>query len=247
MKTDWDYTKLASHYIKRPDYCPAAIDDLCKLTASAAGATACDIGAGSGHLTKMLLDRGLVVTAVEPNDAMREVGQQVTANRGVNWVVGTGEATGLPDQQFDLVTFGSSFNTTDRRKALAETKRLLKPKGWFACMWNHRDLSDPLQAAVENFIKENIRGYGYGTRREDQTEAINSSGLFRQVHYIEASYVAKIAAEDYLDAWRSHGTLERQAGASFGSIIAGIEEIVRREDRILNVGYTTRIWAAQVK
>lgn len=247
MKTDWDYTKLASHYIKRPDYCPAAIDDLCKLTGSKPGTVACDIGAGSGHLTKMLLDRGLEVTAVEPNDAMREVGQQVTANRGVNWVIGTGEATGLPGNHFQLVTFGSSFNTTDRQKALLETARLLKPKGWFACMWNHRNLNDALQAAVENYIKDHIQGYGYGTRREDQTDAINASGLFREVHYIEASYVAKIAAEDYLDAWRSHGTLERQAGASFSSIIAGIEEIVRREDRILNVGYTTRIWTAQKK
>ena len=245
MKTDWDYTKLASHYIKRPDYCPAAIDDLCKITGSKPGTTAGDIGAGSGHLTKMLLDRGLSVTAVEPNDAMREVGKQVTQNRGVNWVIGTGENTGLPTQHFQLVTFGSSFNTTERGAALKETSRLLKPRGWFACMWNHRDLNNPLQAEVESYIKENIHGYGYGTRREDQTDVINASELFQEVHYLEASYVAKIAAEDYLDAWRSHGTLERQAGSSFSSIIAGIEQLVRREDAILNVGYTTRIWTAQ--
>ena len=113
-----------------------------------------DVGAGSAHLTKLLVARGCNVAAVEPNDAMRAVGMRVTANKPVQWHVGTGEATGQPDNAFDAVTFGSSFNTTDRPEALRETQRILRPNGWFACLWNHRDLNHSLQAEVERLHQE---------------------------------------------------------------------------------------------
>jgi|KBSSwiStaDraftv2_1062776.scaffolds.fasta_scaffold63801_4 ubiquinone/menaquinone biosynthesis C-methylase UbiE len=247
MGEQWDYTKLAAHYLKRPDYAAAAIDQLCELALIQPGALVCDVGAGSGHLTKELVARGYVVTAVEPNAAMREVGESVTRDKGVRWFTGTGEQTGQPDHVFDMVTFGSSFNTTDRSASLKETARILKPRAWFACLWNHRDLTDPIQAAVEDFIKSSIAGYGYGSRREDQTEVINGSGLFEPVQFLEASYVATLATVDYVGAWRSHATLAQQAGDKFPSIISGIERLVAPNGGTLQVRYTTRLWAARLK
>lgn len=55
-----------------------------------------------------------------------------------------------------MVTFGNSFNVCNRKEALKETARILKPKGWFAYMWNHRDLNYLTQASIENFIKNKI-------------------------------------------------------------------------------------------
>ncbi|RMD85332.1 MAG: methyltransferase domain-containing protein, partial [Candidatus Dadabacteria bacterium] len=135
MKTTWDYTELAPHYLNRPDYAEDAIDELVKISGVSSGDKVCDIGAGSAHLTRMLAARGLEVTAIEPNDAMREVGISTTKDLpNVTWVEATAENTTMPDREFHLVTFGSSFNVTDRLKALKETKRILKPGGWFACM-----------------------------------------------------------------------------------------------------------------
>src|SRR5579885_1706085 len=127
MKTEWDYTALADAYLKRPDYSDALVDAMVRI-AGPASRRACDIGAGVGHLTLMLLRRGFDVTAVEPNDAMRRNGSARTAgSAAVRWTVGTGEESGQPDGSFDLVTFGSSFNVTDRRAALRETARILQP------------------------------------------------------------------------------------------------------------------------
>lgn len=54
----------------------------------------------------MLAARGLKVTAVEPNDAMRANGIKRTAEfADVRWHEGTGEATGQAAQAFDAVTF----------------------------------------------------------------------------------------------------------------------------------------------
>ncbi len=247
MKIKWDYTKLAPHYLNRPDYAVAAIDKFCDLAELRAGATVCDVGAGSAHLTKVLVNKGYLLTAVEPNDAMRKVGMSVTKDQTVNWADGTGEDTGQLNHAFDAVTFGSSFNTTNRPQALQETGRILKPGGWFACLWNHRDLNHPLQAKVEKLIQSKIEGYGYGTRREDQTDVIKASGLFEEPQYIEASYVADILAEAYVDAWRSHGTLQRQAGDQFYQIIDEIANICAQQGEIIKVGYTTRLWAAKLK
>ncbi|WP_026972594.1 class I SAM-dependent methyltransferase [Aliagarivorans marinus] len=249
MKTEWDYTNLAKAYLKRATYSSDAIDTLFELAKIKAGDTACDVGAGVAHLTKELLSRDLQVTAVEPNDEMRKYGKlETSASANVTWFEGTGEQTGQADQAFDLVTFGSSFNVTDRLVTLAETKRILKPNGWFACMWNHRDLDDPFQHEIESIIKSHIDGYNYGTRREDQTEVINQSGLFEDVHYIEGQVEHYQTKEDLIEAWRSHATLERQAGDKFSAIIDAIQALVDGypEDKI-KVPYTTRMWCAKLK
>jgi SAM-dependent methyltransferase len=250
MSTAWDYSKLAKYYDKRADYSLEAIAallgvarrDFPDLRAVA------DIGAGTGKLTCLLMDNGLDIDAVEPNNEMRAFGQQNSARRRhgkVQWHVGTGERTGLAPGKFQLVTFGSSFNVTDRAKALQETSRILVPGGWFACMWNHRDLDDPLQARIERVIAGLVPGYNYGSRREDQTSVIRASGLFGDVVRIEGPVTFHISKADYVDAWLSHATLERQAGGDFQRVVKAIEREVGDVES-LAVPYTTRIWCARL-
>lgn len=249
MKTEWDYTDLAEAYLKRPDYSDAAIDELFSLIDIPLGSPVCDIGAGVAHLTLKLAKRQMKIKAVEPNDAMRALGIKRTESfNNVSWSEGTGEETGQPSDTFSLVTFGSSFNVTDRPRALKETKRLLKKNGWFAAMWNHRDLYDPIQKSIEDIIRAAIPEYGYGTRREDQTEVINASGLFSLVHQIEGSVTHRQSVSEMVEAWRSHATLHRQAGHKFDNIIESIENLLLsfgKEEFV--IPYTTRIWAAQLK
>lgn len=248
MKTEWDYTTLADAYLKRPDYADAAIDAMLSIAGVEVGDTLCDVGAGVAHLTLMLAARGLDVAAVEPNDAMRANGIKRTESLGnVRWHEGTGEASGQPSQAFDMVTFGSSFNVCDRTQALKETARILKPRGWFACMWNHRQLDDPVQAQIEAIIKQRVSGYGYGTRREDQTTVINSSGLFGPVVHLDARVMHEQSVAECVEAWRSHATLERQAGAAFHEVVAAIEDyLLSLGTPSIQVPYSTNIWVARL-
>lgn len=253
MKTIWDYTALADAYLKRPDYAEAAVDALLAVAAVEAGDPVCDLGAGVAHLTRMLAVRGLHVAAVEPNDAMRAHGRARTVEwPEVNWFEGTGENSGQPDAAFVLATFGSSFNVCDRLAALAETARILKPHGWFACLWNHRDLTDPLQAEIEATIRARVPNYGYGTRREDQTPVIEASGLFGPVVHLDARVVHHQTRDECVEAWRSHATLQRQAGADFPAVVEAIANLL--DERIMDRGiandgidipYTTNIWMAR--
>lgn len=249
MKTEWDYTDLAAAYLKRPDYAQSAIDGMLKTADIKKGDTVCDVGAGAAHLTLKLAEYGLNVCAVEPNDAMRANGIARTQQySNVKWFEGVGEHTGMADRQFDMVTFGSSFNVCDRPKTLVETKRILKGGGWFACMWNHRDLDDPLQREIENILKTQIKDYQYGTRREDQTEVINRSGLFHEVIHIEGKVIHEIPTEDFIEGWKSHGTVQRQSKGKFDAINAEIRKIVEAKGKnYIIVPYITRIWMAQLR
>jgi ubiquinone/menaquinone biosynthesis C-methylase UbiE len=245
MQVEWVYSELAAFYDKRADYSAAALDRLLQETGVAKGARVADIGAGTAKLALPLARRGFIVDAVEPNDEMRSFGIRNTSGQRVTWHDGTGEITGLPVATFELATFGSSFNVVDQAKALKEVARILKPSGWVACMWNHRDLGEPVQAAIEGIIHAEIPSYQYGARRQDPTDVIAESRLYSSARFIEDRFVAQVPKEDYLDAYRSHATLQRQAGAKFSTIIAKMAESL--QDRpILEVPYFTRIWFARL-
>ena len=246
-KATWDYTEHASHYDRRADYSYDAIRNLLEAIGCIASMPVADIGAGTGKLTKELLKHGFTVNAVEPNDAMRTIGIQNTDGKSVTWSVGTGEATGLPTSSVYAVFFGSSFNVVDQNLALSEVSRILVPTGWFACMWNHRDLNDPIQERIESIIKSWIPSYSYGSRREDPTNIINTSGHFTATKSIEGSFVCRMPKSDVIDAWKSHATLKRQAGSNsiFSSIIKEMATYLDRLPETLDVPYTTRIYFAQ--
>ena len=249
MKTEWDYTNLADSYLKRPDYAQEAIDKMLSIAEVKSGDKVCDVGAGVAHLTLMLAAKGLDVSAVEPNDSMRANGIKRTEKlSNVRWFEGVGEHTGQSEDTFKLVTFGSSFNVCNRQKALEEAHRILAENGWFACMWNHRDLDDPIQQEIENIIKRNISGYSYGTRREDQTNVIKESGRFEYIQAFSGKVVHTVKVDDVIEAWRSHGTLERQAGDKFKAIVDDIESYLHELNKIeIQIPYVTRVWMAKVK
>jgi SAM-dependent methyltransferase len=250
MQTVWDYTKLADAYLKRPAYSSQAIDRMCAFMGLRSGSRVCDIGAGAGHLTLELAGRGFHVKAIEPNDAMRKNGIQRTGEFvNIAWFEGSAENTGQDDNQFDAVTFGSSFNVCDQKMALEESVRISKSGGWFACMWNHRDLNDPIQGNIEKIIRCHLPDYDYGSRRQDQEPILKASGLFEQIELIEGEVCHQQNVEECVGAWRSHGTLHRQAGGNdvlFGKIIGEIELYLQSlKVGSVTIPYVTRLWAAK--
>lgn len=247
MQVAWDYTQLAQAYLSRPDYSSDVVRACLAIASVEKDDLACDVGAGVGHLTLMLLAKGIRVIAVEPNDAMRSIGVQRTIrSSGIDWVAGTGEATGQQSGVFRLVSFGSSFNVCDQAAALKEAHRILEEDGYFMCVWNHRDLSDPLQSEIEQLIRTNIPSYDYGSRRADQSEVIRASRLFDEPIYLEGRIVHVMSKTSVLEAWRSHATLQRQAGSAFPSIVDSIESLLsltKSED--VEVPYRTVGWISR--
>jgi ubiquinone/menaquinone biosynthesis C-methylase UbiE len=243
----WDYTALADHYVNRPDYAAAAVEEMLQAAAVQKSDPVTDMGAGAGHLTIHLCRRDMQVTAIEPNPAMRRHGRERTRDfPAVRWLDAVMENTGLPPNSQGLVTYGSSFGVADHASTLAEAARVLRPGASMACIFNHRDLDDPLQASIESLIRGEVSGYDYGSRRRDQAQYIEASGLFGQVTRIEKTVWHRLPVLDWVDAWRSHATLQRQSGARFNAILEGIERLVASAcDQYIDVPYITRAWTAR--
>lgn len=247
----WDYTEHAKFYDNRPNYAQKAITHLCQyVNCSSADFVVADIGAGTGNLTILLKNQVSKIFAIEPNDAMRAIGVEKTRNdKRIEWRTGTGEKTGLPDQSVNWATFGSSFNTTERSQSLKESHRILKPGGFFTCMWNNRDLEDPIQKRVEAIIREFVPEYTHGTRREQQADVIIGSKLFNHLYYYEVPQQVKVPLAQYMDAWRSVRNTYWDAHTPEGKklldkIISKIEKEFKNQ-AVLEITYVTRTWTAK--
>jgi len=133
------FSRAADDYVRgRPDY-PAAVADWLRDTVGVGpGATAVDLGAGTGKFTPYLVGTGARVVAVEPVDAMRA--RLSAAWPGVDARAGTAEAIPLPDASADAVVCAQSFHWFATPAALAEVRRVLKPGGRLGLVWNVRDL-----------------------------------------------------------------------------------------------------------
>ena len=244
MKTVWDYTERAATYDMRADYSYEAITEVINRFDLCESDLIADIGAGTGKLTKLLLKSHDHIYAVEPNERMRNIGMKNVTNPNVTWREGIGERTGLESDTFKATFFGSSFNVVNQKQALGEVQRILKPQGWFCCMWNHRDILDPVQASIEKLILNRIPDYDYGTRRQDPSEIINASGIFKQVEKVSRQFSVEMRRDDIIAAWKSHDTLFRQAADKFDAIIEDISHALSEER--YTVPYATNVWFAQL-
>ncbi|MCY9691736.1 class I SAM-dependent methyltransferase [Paenibacillus alginolyticus] len=134
------FSNRVDTYVKfRPSYPKEAIDYLYDVVGLRANAVVADIGAGTGIFSKLLLQRGSQVIAVEPNQAMREAAEQMlNGDANFRTVSGSAEATGLPDASVDFIVCAQAFHWFDRTAAQAEFHRILKPGGKVLLIWNSR-------------------------------------------------------------------------------------------------------------
>jgi len=134
------FSDRVENYVRyRPGYPKAVIallQDECGLTPNS---TVADIASGTGILTRMLLENGSRVFAVEPNREMREACERLlAAYPKLDSVEGTAEETRLADHSVDLVTAAQAAHWFDLARTRREFVRILKPGGWCALIWNER-------------------------------------------------------------------------------------------------------------
>ena len=127
-----DFGKTASDYLMHRAGFPDSLFARLKETGvGTKNENVVDLGTGTGTLGRGFALEGCQVTGVDPAAEMLEAARQLDATQGLisRYVVGTAEATSLPDTTFDLVTAGQCWHWFDAQQAAIEIKRLLKPDG----------------------------------------------------------------------------------------------------------------------
>ena len=168
------FTSRVENYVKyRPSY-PSAIISLleseCGLTAETIVA---DIGSGPGFLAELFLKLENKVFGVEPNAEMRAAGERLLEKYPTfSSVNATAEATTLPDESIDLIVAGQAFHWFKRDAAKVEFKRILRPGGCVALIWNGFRVE--ASAVVRGYHELLIR---YGTDYKEVSREIETCDI----------------------------------------------------------------------
>lgn len=139
----------------RPDYPHEAVDWLVGQMRLGPSTVVVDLGAGTGNLTRLLVRTGARVIAVEPVPEMRA--KLAGRVRSIKVLDGTAEAIPLDDGSANGVTAGQAFHWFRSDQALAEMHRVLRSGGSLGLIWNLRDVSQPLQAALDAIVSPHQR------------------------------------------------------------------------------------------
>ena len=177
MDSKQRFSNRVESYVKyRPGYPKEMLDALYANLGIGAASSIADVGAGTGIFSKLLLERGSQVIAVEPNTEMREAANEALGGHaGYRSIQGSAEETGLPDQSVDFIVCAQSFHWFDQGAAQVEFRRILKPEGKVALIWNTRLTEGTVfLEGYEQLLKTYGTDYQQVNHRNLSSEALSS-------------------------------------------------------------------------
>jgi len=162
------FSNRVENYVRyRPSYPHELIVLLEQEAKLSTDSTIADIGSGTGIFSELLLKAGYQVDGVEPNQPMREAAERLLAGYPrFHSVDGSAQATTLADHSIDLIVSAQAYHWFDTAEARAEFRRILKPGGKIALIWNERHLdSTPFLREYETMLR--TFGTDYAEIRHD--------------------------------------------------------------------------------
>lgn len=111
-----------------------------------------ELGAGTGKLTRELVDQGHAVFATEKDPAMLAILTERVPE--VSAKVAGAEEIPANDRSVDVVVAAQAFHWFDHERALPEIARVLKPGGHVALVWNFFDKRIPWVRKLVDVVGE---------------------------------------------------------------------------------------------
>jgi SAM-dependent methyltransferase len=187
-----------------------------------------DLGAGTGILTRQLIELGHEVIPVEPDPGMRaRLDESIGASLAVE---GSAERIPLPDAAVDAVVAGQAYHWFDRGPAHAEIARVLRPGGVFSPVWNLRDERVPWVARLSDLVD--------GTGRHRDGEDIDGFGdRFGPVEHARFAFVRMFTTDLLVDLVKSRSYFitanpdeQARIERAVRDLVAGDPELAGRDE-----------------
>jgi SAM-dependent methyltransferase len=240
------FSDRVEDYVRyRPGYPPEVLDLLRAECGLRPGHIVADVASGTGMFTRLLLENGNSVFAVEPNTEMREMGvRQLESYSRLVSVAGTAEETTLASASVDFVTAAQAAHWFDLPRARAEFARILRLEGWCVLIWNER------RTETTAFLREYEQllltyGTDYKEVRHERTTAI--------IHEFFAPALADERVFDSRQRFDYEGTAGRLLSSSYAPLeghpshapmMQELERIFRAHatDNMVEFEYNTRVY-----
>lgn len=170
-------TRVEDYRRYRPSYPERVLGLLSEHAGLTPTSVVADVGAGTGISSRLLLAHGCSVFAVEPNREMRSAAEQdlaVEYPSRFHAIDGRAEATTLAGQSVDLVVCAQAFHWFNGSGAAAEFRRILRPPGHVAVIFNERQsTASPFLAAYDELLKRwgtDYKQVAHGSRVIDEAQ-----------------------------------------------------------------------------
>lgn len=172
------FASASGHYARaRPTYARGAVGRIDEATPVG---ILLDVGAGTGILTGQLLRAGREMVGVEPVASMRD--QFARALPRVPVAAAVAEALPFQRACFSGLTFAQAFHWMDHDRVLIEVRRVLRPGGVLALVWNERVESVSWVRELTDLIEARSGGRPYSDHREQSwEELVGAAGGFAHI------------------------------------------------------------------
>jgi ubiquinone/menaquinone biosynthesis C-methylase UbiE len=199
-----------------------------------------ELAAGTGKLTRELVDQGHAVFATEPDEAMLEILRERVPE--VSAKVATAEEIPANDRSVDVVVVAQAFHWFDHDAALTEIARVLKPGGHLALVWNSRDERIPWVRRLGDLL-------GIQDRDTSSAHLLGESELFGEMEETTFKNWQEVNRESILDLATSRSSFavmdEAERAENLARVRAFYDDFGRGMDG-MQIPYVTRCYRAVV-
>jgi SAM-dependent methyltransferase len=222
----------------RPSYPPESIEILRREIGVGVGARVCDLAAGTGKLTRLLVATGAEVVAVEPVPGMREQLSEVLPE--IEVLDGTAEAIPFGDGAFDAVTVAQAFHWFKFDEALAEIRRVLRPGGGLAILFNQRDERHAWVKTWNEVIEWHARRISY-YQTTDWTDVLGAGG-FTGVGHATVDWTQTLNRDLLASRVRSVSYIAEASSAVQQDYVDKVLALTEGFDETFPMPYVTHVW-----
>ena len=241
--------RVADYVRYRPGYPGEVLTVLRTECGLRSGHAIADIGSGTGFLSELFLKNGNRVYGIEPNQEMRQAGEEyLAAYDSFSSIDASAEATSLKDASVDFITAGQSFHWFDPDAARREFARILKPNGWVVVLWNDRRKEEvSFMHAYEDLLER------FGTDYKKVKDAYPEAERIRS--FLSTFSERDLPNHQLLD-WegvsgrlRSSSFTPTEGHPNFAPMMQALRKIydAHQQDGQVRMDYFTRIYYGRVK
>jgi SAM-dependent methyltransferase len=243
--------RVADYVRYRPGYPAALLDVLRNECGLLAAHVVADVGSGTGLLSKLFLENSNRVLGVEPNQEMRQAGEEFLQSfPKFTSVAGSAEATTLGDASVDFIAAGQAFHWFEPQAARREFLRILKPHGWVVITWNDRRME---KAQLTREYEELLERFGIDYKRVK--DAYPEGEDIRSFFGACTFFVRDMPNQQILDWEGFRGRLRSSSFApteghpNYAPMMAELERIYRAHahDGSVRMEYFTRVYFGQLR
>ncbi len=237
----------------RPGYPEVVFDRVVEFGELRPGDPALEVGCRTGHATRPLAARGLLVTALEPSPEMARVARQKTRDLvGVRVEDAWFEDWALPREPLRLVTSAQAWDWVRPEVRFIKAREALGDGDRLAFFWNSAlnqgHTNSGLDEAINDVYRREVPHLAAGVPEEvdvDRRLEIEASGLFVDAIREDYPWSTTDRATRYLGQLQAQSDHRLLEPAARGRLLDGLAAVLAAHGDAIDKSYCTCLYLAR--